>query len=47
MPIFSIPSPSKIYPDGDFWNETIPFGNPGGDSSDCLSVSQIASNDEK
>jgi hypothetical protein len=29
MPTFSIPRPSKIYPNRDFWFENIPSGNPG------------------
>jgi hypothetical protein len=28
-PTFSIPRPSKIYPNWDFWFEKIPSGNPG------------------
>jgi hypothetical protein len=28
-PTFSIPRPSKIYPNLDFWFEDIPSGNPG------------------
>jgi hypothetical protein len=28
MPTFSIPSPSKIYPNWDFWFENKPSGNP-------------------
>jgi hypothetical protein len=29
-PAFSVPRPSKIYPNWDFWFEDIPSGNPGG-----------------
>jgi hypothetical protein len=29
FPKFSIPSPSKMYPNWDFWFENIPSGNPG------------------
>jgi hypothetical protein len=29
MPTFSIPRPSKIYPNWDIWNQNIPSGNPG------------------
>jgi hypothetical protein len=28
IPAFSIPRPSKIYPNWDFWYENIPSGNP-------------------
>jgi hypothetical protein len=27
-PRFSIPRPSKFYPNWDLWNENIPSGNP-------------------
>jgi hypothetical protein len=29
IPTFSIPKPSKIYPNCDFWFENKPSGNPG------------------
>jgi hypothetical protein len=29
IPTFSIPRPSKIYHNCDFWFENMPFGNPG------------------
>jgi hypothetical protein len=32
IPIFSIPKPSKIYPNVDFLFENIPSGNPAPDS---------------
>jgi hypothetical protein len=28
IPTFSIPTPSKIYPNWDFWFENLPSGNP-------------------
>jgi hypothetical protein len=32
IPTFSIPRPSTIYPNWDFWSENKPSGNPGGDA---------------
>jgi hypothetical protein len=33
IPTFSIPRPSKIYPNKDFWFGNIASGNPGTDPS--------------
>jgi hypothetical protein len=36
IPTFSIPRPSKIYPNWDFWFEKIPSGNPAGHPKSVL-----------